>query len=65
LTIIVVGVVSLGVAAEVLAPTTLARHMASMEAAMGGAIDGMMTDLTVSFRQARPRPGEYLCHYPS
>lgn len=52
LVLIVVGVVSLWVAAEVHAPTALARHMASMKAAMGGSIDGMMIDLTVSFRQA-------------
>ena len=52
LVIIVVGVVSLGVAAEVHAPTALARHMASMEAAMGDAMGGMMADLTVNFRQA-------------
>lgn len=52
LVIIVVGVVSLWVAAEVHAPTVLARHMAHMQASMGSAIDGMMADLTVNFRQA-------------
>lgn len=50
--IIVVGAVTLGIAAELHAPTALERHMMSMEAMMGGAMGGMMADLTVNFRQA-------------
>ena len=52
LVIIVVGVVTLGVAAELHAPSALARHMARMEATMGGAMEGMMADLTGNFRRA-------------
>ena len=52
LIIIVVGVVSLGLAAELHAPTALARHMAHMQASMGSTMGGMMEDLTVNFRRA-------------
>lgn len=52
LLIITVGAVTLGIAAELHAPTALGRHMASMQAMMGGAMNGMMADLTVNFRQA-------------
>ena len=52
LVIILVGVVSLAVTAEFHAPSALNRHMASMETAMGGGMDGMMADLTENFRTA-------------
>jgi histidine kinase len=52
LIIIVVGVVTLGVAAELHTPTALSHHMAHVEGTMGSTSDGMMTDLTVNFRQA-------------
>jgi len=51
LIIIVVGVVTLGVAAELHTPTALSHHMAHMEGAMGSTSDGM-TDLTANFRRA-------------
>ncbi len=52
LLIIIVGAVTLGVAAELHAPAALERHMMNMEARMGGAMGGMMADLTLNFRQA-------------
>jgi len=48
--IIVVGVVSLAVTAELHTPTAINRHMAEMAPMMGGNM-GMMTDLTESFTQ--------------
>lgn len=51
LVIIVVGVVSLAVTAELHAPTALARHVAGMEDIMGGNM-GMMADLNESVRRA-------------
>lgn len=50
LVIIIVGVVSLAVTAELHTPTAINRHMAEMAPMMGGNI-GMMTDLTESFTQ--------------
>ena len=52
--VIVVGVVSLALVAEIITPTTFNRHMASMESMMGGTMgmDGMMTDLTDGFQRA-------------
>ncbi len=50
-TIIVVGVLSLAVAADWHAPTAIGRHMAGMPAMMGGDM-GMMADLSENFRQA-------------
>ena len=51
LVIIVVGVVSLAVTAELHTPTAINRHMAEMSVMMGGGM-GMMTDLTENFTQA-------------
>ncbi len=48
--IIIVGVVSLAVTAELHTPTAINRHMAEMAPMMGGSM-GMMTDLTESFTQ--------------
>lgn len=48
--IIVVGVVSLAVAAELHTPAAINRHMLEMAPMMGGSM-GMMTDLTESFTQ--------------
>lgn len=48
--IIVVGVVSLAVAAELHTPAAINRHMAEMAPMMGGNM-GMMTNLTESFTQ--------------
>jgi histidine kinase len=48
--IIVVGVVSLAVTAELHTPTAVNRHIAEMAPMMGGSL-GMMTDLTASFTQ--------------
>ncbi|MAT97064.1 MAG: two-component sensor histidine kinase [Anaerolineaceae bacterium] len=48
--VIVVGVVSLAVTAELHTPTAINRHMAEMAPMMGGSM-GMMTDLTESFTQ--------------
>lgn len=50
LVIIIVGVVSLAVTAELHTPTAINRHMAEMAPMMGGNM-GMMTDLTESFTQ--------------
>ena len=52
LTIILVGVVSLAVAAEFHTPTAIERHMANMTMAMGENMDGMMADLTENFSRA-------------
>jgi len=49
--VIVVGVVSLAVTAELHTPTAINRHMAEMASMMGGSM-GMMTDLTESFTRA-------------
>ena len=51
LIVIVVGVVSLMVTAELHTPAAINRHMAQMAAMMGGSTD-MMTDLTESFSRA-------------
>jgi histidine kinase len=51
LTIILVGVVSLVIAAEFVTPTAFIRHMAEMTG-MGGNMGGMMADLTASFQSA-------------
>lgn len=51
LIIIVVGVVSLALTAELQTPAAINRHMAQMAAMMGGST-GMMTDLTESFSRA-------------
>jgi histidine kinase len=51
LIIIVVGVVSLAVTAELHTPTAINRHMAEMGTMTGGGM-GMMTDLTENFTQA-------------
>lgn len=51
LVIIVVGVVSLAITAELHTPTAINRHMAEMATMMGGGM-GMMTDLTENFAQA-------------
>lgn len=48
--VIIVGVVSLAVTAELHTPTAINRHMAEMAPMMGGSM-GMMTDLTESFTQ--------------
>ncbi len=48
--VIVVGVVSLAVTAELHTPIAINRHMAEMAPMMGGSM-GMMTDLTESFTQ--------------
>ncbi|MCA9945569.1 MAG: HAMP domain-containing protein [Anaerolineales bacterium] len=49
--VIVVGVVSLAVTAELHTPNAINRHMAEMGPMMGGST-GMMTDLTENFTQA-------------
>jgi histidine kinase len=51
LIIIVVGVVSLAVTAELHTPTAINRHVAEMTTIMGGGM-GMMSDLTENFTQA-------------
>lgn len=51
LAIILVGVVSLVIAAEFVTPSAFNRHMAEM-AGMGGNMGGMMADLTQSFQSA-------------
>ena len=48
LTVILVGVLSLAIAAEFVTPTAFSRHMAMM----GGDMGGMMSDLTASFQAA-------------
>ena len=48
LVVIVVGVVSLALTAELQTPAAIDRHMAQMSTMMGGST-GMMTDLTESF----------------
>ncbi len=50
--IILVGVISLAIAAEFVTPTAFNRHMASMETMMGGSMGGMMADLTEGFQAA-------------
>lgn len=50
LVVIVVGVVSLALTAELQTPAAIDRHMAQMATMMGGT--GMMTDLTESFSRA-------------
>lgn len=52
LIIVLAGVVSLAIAAELQAPVALARHMAGMDGMMGGNMGGMMTDLTDNFQRA-------------
>lgn len=52
LIIILVGVVSLAIAAEFVTPTAFNRHMANMEMMIGNNMGGMMTDLTDSFQAA-------------
>jgi len=52
LVIIVVGVVSLIVAAEFHAPTALDRHLAQMATIVGENMGGMMADLSENFRRA-------------
>lgn len=52
LVVIMVGVLSLAVVAELVSPTAFDRHMASMQSMMGGSMAGMMTDLTDSFQRA-------------
>ncbi len=51
LTIILVGVISLTIAAEFVTPAAFNRHMATMDM-MGGNMGGMMADLTESFQSA-------------
>ncbi len=51
LIVILVGVVSLTVTAEIHTPTAIDRHMAQMSRVMGGNM-GMMTDLTEGFTRA-------------
>jgi histidine kinase len=51
LVIIVVGVASLAITAELHTPAAITRHMADMSAVMGSNM-GMMTDLTENFTQA-------------
>jgi len=51
LIVIVVGVVSLALTAELQTPAAIDRHMAQMATMMGGST-GMMTDLTESFSRA-------------
>ncbi len=51
LVIIVVGVVSLAITAELHTPAAINRHIAKMAAVMGGNT-GMMTDLTENFTRA-------------
>lgn len=52
LIIILVGVLSLAIAAEFVTPTAFNRHLADMERMMGGSMGGMMTDLTQGFQAA-------------
>lgn len=52
LIVILIGVVSLAIAAEFVTPTAFNRHMASMEMMIGNNMGGMMTDLTDSFQAA-------------
>ncbi len=52
LIIILVGVVSLAITAEFIAPSALDRHMASMSVMMSGNMGGMMGDLTENVRRA-------------
>ena len=52
LTIIVIGVVTLAIAAEIHIPTALDRHMAGMATMMGDGSGGMMADLTQDFTRA-------------
>ena len=51
LAVIVVGVVSLAIAARLHAPTALDRHMAGMPQSMSG-MTGMMSDLESQFVRA-------------
>lgn len=50
--IILVGVISLAIAAEFVTPSAFNRHMSSMETMMDGNMSGMMTDLTANFQAA-------------
>ncbi|HIP71240.1 MAG TPA: HAMP domain-containing protein [Anaerolineae bacterium] len=52
LTVILIGVFSLAVAAEWHAPSALSRHMSSMQTMMAGIDSGMMQDLLEDFRTA-------------
>lgn len=52
LIIIIVGAVSLAVAAEFATPAAFNRHIATMETMMGGNMSGMMNDLIASFQAA-------------
>ncbi|MCB0037700.1 MAG: HAMP domain-containing protein, partial [Anaerolineales bacterium] len=52
LIIIVVGAVSLAIAAEFATPAAFNRHIATMETMMGSNMSGMMSDLTTSFQAA-------------
>jgi histidine kinase len=52
LIVILVGVVSLGVMAEFIAPSALDRHMESMALIMGDGMGGMMGDLNANFQRA-------------
>ncbi len=51
LIVIVVGIVSLAITAELHTPAAINRHMAQMATMMGGGV-GMMTDLTEGFTSA-------------
>ena len=52
LTVIIVGAVSLIVAAEFATPSAFDRHIAVMETMMGGNMSAMMSDLTTNFQAA-------------
>lgn len=52
LVVILVGVISLALTAEIHAPTALNRHLDNMEAMIGGNMAGMMADLLTSFQTA-------------
>lgn len=52
LIIIIVGVISLALAADIQTPLAFQRHMISMEGMMDGEMGSMMTDLTDNFQRA-------------
>lgn len=52
LIVILVGVVSLAIAAEFVTPSAFNRHMARMDMMIDGSMSGMMADLTTSFQSA-------------
>ena len=52
LVIILVGVLSLAIAAQIQAPTALSRHMANMQALLGDDASGLMDDLQENFASA-------------